>query len=54
MEFTFIPTDFLNGNQLPKFRIIFLGNAHVGKTSLIMRYMNNNFKDEYYPTKDIM
>jgi len=44
----------LDGKKQPKFKIIFLGNKAVGKTSLINQFVNNNFKSNYYPTKDLV
>lgn len=44
----------LDGNLNPKYRMIVLGTKKVGKTSLINVFINNNFRDEYYPTKDLM
>lgn len=54
MEVLYEPSKFYNGNDLPKLRLLLVGNANVGKTSFIIRYMNNNFKEEYYPTNDIV
>jgi len=42
------------GKSISKFRVILLGNQLVGKTSLIVQYLNNQFNDEYFPTKDIV
>ena len=44
----------LDGKAIPKFCLLFLGNSEVGKTSIIMQYMNNCFRQDYYPTKDLM
>lgn len=44
----------LDGKAIPKFCLLFLGNSEVGKTSIIMQYMNNCFRQDYYPTKDFM
>ena len=46
--------DAILGKSISKFRVILLGNQSVGKTSLIIQYLNNQFKEEYCPTKDIM
>jgi GTPase SAR1 family protein len=54
METLFDPKIYLDGNQFPKFRAMLLGNSKVGKTSLLNRYMNHCFRDEYYPTKELM
>ena len=54
MEARYNKQRFSDGNTYSKFRVILIGDAYVGKTSLIMRYMNNNFRDEYFPTKEIM
>jgi GTPase SAR1 family protein len=37
-----------------KYRIFMAGNVGVGKTCLINRYINNSFRKEYYPTKDLV
>ena len=47
-------SDILNGEFLPKFRIIILGCSKVGKTNLVMRYINNTFRNDYYPSKNIL
>ena len=44
----------LDGNLNPKYRLIVLGSKKVGKTSLINLLINNNYRDVYYPTKDLM
>jgi GTPase SAR1 family protein len=44
----------LDGNLNPKYRMILLGSKKTGKTSLINRFINNSFRNEYYPTKDLM
>jgi GTPase SAR1 family protein len=54
METSYDPKRYIDGNRLPKFRVILLGNSKVGKTSLIERYMNHNFREEYFPTKEIV
>ncbi len=46
-------SDLKDGTFLPKFRIIFVGCSRVGKTNLIMRYVNNTFRKDYYPTKEL-
>ena len=46
-------SDIQDGAFLPKFRIIILGCSKVGKTNLVMRYINNTFRNDYYPSKDI-
>ena len=46
--------DAILGKSISKFRVILLGNQNVGKTSLIIQYLNNQFKEEYFPTKDIV
>ena len=43
-----------DGKTLYKFRLIMLGDSTVGKTSLITQYLNNNFRNEYYPTRDLV
>jgi GTPase SAR1 family protein len=45
---------YVEGEKLNKIRVIFLGNQKVGKTSLIMRYMNHYFRSDYFPTNEIM
>ncbi len=47
-------TDIIEGRKTYKLRIIVLGSACVGKSSLINQYVNNCFKKEYYPTKGLM
>jgi GTPase SAR1 family protein len=42
-----------NGPILPKYRIVILGSSKVGKTNLIIRYLNNTFQDEYNPTNGL-
>ena len=32
---------------IKKYKIVFLGNQSVGKTSIIHRYMNNTFTQDY-------
>jgi GTPase SAR1 family protein len=54
MEQIFDSKKYINGDNIPKFRAIILGNSKVGKTSLIMRYMNHFFRDEYFPTRELM
>ena len=46
--------EFIEGQNLEKFRILILGSSRVGKTTLINQYINNFFKEIYYPTKDIV
>jgi GTPase SAR1 family protein len=48
------PQIYEDGDKLPNFRAILLGDARVGKTSLITRFLNNSYKDTYTPTTDIM
>ena len=43
----------ITNNDIPykyMFRICFIGNASVGKTSLLSRYSDSNFKQAYSPT----
>ncbi len=42
-----------DGYKLQKFRLIMLGNAEVGKTSIINQFINNSFRDSYFPTKEL-
>lgn len=42
----------IEGVNLYNFKIIFIGSAKTGKTSLINKYVNNIFIDKYFPTKD--
>ncbi|EAY06618.1 small GTP-binding protein, putative [Trichomonas vaginalis G3] len=37
-------------NRIPEFKIIFVGDASVGKTSVIMRYQHNLFTSEFQST----
>lgn len=46
-------SDVIEGHSLSKFKIIFLGDSAVGKTTLIQQYLNNSFRKEYFPTTDI-
>ena len=39
-----------NRNNKYMFRICLIGGQSVGKTSLLLRYTDDNFKDKYYPT----
>lgn len=41
-------------HYLKKFRIMILGNKCVGKTNLIAQFINNVFREEYYPTSGFM
>ena len=43
-----------NGNEEKKFRLLFIGCAGVGKTSLITRYINNMMSTSYQPTDSIV
>ena len=43
-----------NGNEEKKFRLLFIGCAGVGKTSLITRYINNMMSTSYKPTDSIV
>uniref|UniRef100_A0A8C6EP14 Rab6 n=1 Tax=Marmota marmota marmota TaxID=9994 RepID=A0A8C6EP14_MARMA len=38
------------GNLLRKFKLVFLGEQSVGKTSLITRFMNDSFDNTYQAT----
>ena len=33
--------------SVPKFKVVFLGNQSVGKTSIIHRYIYNTFSSDY-------
>ena len=35
------------------YKICFIGEKEVGKTSLIMRFLNNNYNNKYFPTKKL-
>lgn len=54
MKKTFDQKMFQDGNKVPKIKAVLLGNSNVGKTSLITRYLNNEFREVVYPTKDIV
>ena len=54
MKRTYDQKIFKDGNKVPKIRAVLLGNSGVGKTSLITRYLNNEFREVVYPTKDVM
>ncbi len=38
------------GKGPDKFKIVFLGDQYVGKTSIICRFLNDNFADDYSVT----
>lgn len=42
-----------NGNEQKKFRLIFIGCAGVGKTSIITRFVTNQMISHYIPTNSI-
>jgi len=42
----------VKGADIPKFRIVVLGNSKTGKTSLLSQYISNCFRESYYPTKE--
>ena len=42
-----------NGNEQKKFRLIFIGCAGVGKTSIITRFVNNQMISQYNSTNSI-
>ena len=42
-----------NRNKKKKFRLIFIGCAGVGKTSIITRFVNNQMISQYNPTNSI-
>lgn len=42
-----------NGNEQKKFRLIFIGCAAVGKTSIITRFVTNQMISSYTPTNSI-
>ncbi len=42
-----------SSEMLTKFRIMLLGNSSVGKTSIITQFINNTFRDSYFPTSEI-
>ena len=44
----------IKGDLNHKFRLILIGVREVGKTCIINQYINNQFREEYYPTKDLM
>ena len=44
----------IEGNLLKNFKIIFIGSSKVGKSSIINKYINHNFIDNYFPTKDFI
>jgi len=46
--------DLLQDSQnLTKFRIVLLGDPNVGKTSIITQFINNSFRESYFPTSEI-
>lgn len=42
--------DYKSGNNLSKLKLILIGNKAVGKTSILNRIINNDFKNVYFPT----
>lgn len=42
------------GSKLKILKLLFLGSSETGKTSIINRYINNSFNENYFPTKDLM
>jgi GTPase SAR1 family protein len=54
METFYDKKKYTDGNLIPKLRAVLLGNSKVGKTSLIMRYLNRNYREEYFPTKELV
>ena len=36
--------------ELPKYKLIFLGDPHVGKSCILYRFMDDTFKEEYQAT----
>lgn len=39
-----------NGNEIIRYKIVFIGDVSVGKTSLMTRIVENKFKDFYEPS----
>jgi GTPase SAR1 family protein len=54
MEVEFNEKVHYDGSSLDKYRIILFGDKEVGKTSLINRFINHTFREEYNPTTEIM
>lgn len=40
-------------NKKSEYYICVLGSKESGKTSLILRYLNNGYQNKYFPTKKI-
>ncbi len=53
MEYQMNPSIHKDGTKLQKFRIVVLGDAEVGKTSIINQFVNNSFRSTYFPTKEL-
>ncbi len=41
---------FDNGNDVIRYKIVFIGDVSVGKTSIMNRIVENKFKDYYEPS----
>jgi len=48
MEYDDISLD--NGNDTARYKIVFIGDVAVGKTSIMNRIVENKFKDTYEPS----
>ena len=46
--------DKISSENITKLRLMLLGNLGVGKTSIITQFINNSFREAYFPTNDIM
>ncbi len=45
---------YIDGEKIDKIRVVLLGNQKVGKTGLIIRYMNHHFRSDYFPTNELV
>lgn len=40
----------MSSHQIPKYKLVFLGDISVGKTSIISRFMYDSYDNNYQPT----
>ena len=41
----------MNDENLLSFKVVLVGDSHVGKTSIVQKYINNSFDEKYTQTK---